>query len=194
MSQEMVAPDERPDTADIESRRPIGSEDPLEWVRFFWERDQDAINPDRFLVMISIMRLHQLSMKDMKEALRAVKLNPRLYLFLMTLVLSEHGARLLSRLSDDLMVHPTTVTVLADQLEKRKLVKRTPHPTDRRAVFCTLTPAGRAAALRATEIMNASGFGLADLDDPQASKLLRELTKVRRIVGDREERRERHPE
>jgi len=41
------------------------------------------------------------------------------------------------------MVHPTTVTVALDQLEKRGLVRRKPHPTDRRTPLAVLTPAGQ---------------------------------------------------
>ena len=39
-------------------------------------------------------------------------------------VLSDKGERRLSHLSRHMMVHPTTVTVVVDQLEARKLVKR----------------------------------------------------------------------
>jgi DNA-binding MarR family transcriptional regulator len=172
------------------SKRPVGSDDPLAWVRYYWERDLDE-NPDAFLTMASVMRLHQLSMNVLKSALKPLRLNPRQYLFLMTLLLSEDGARLLSRLSDDLMVHPTTVTVLADQLEERKLVARMPHPSDRRAVYCQLTPAGRELSLRATKILHDLNYGFDDLEESAIAKLLNDLTVVRGAIGDREKRRDR---
>ena len=55
----------------------------------------------------------------------------------------ERGPRTLRELADDMGVDAPATTVLIDALEKRGLVKRTPHPTDRRAKQVSLTPAGR---------------------------------------------------
>jgi DNA-binding MarR family transcriptional regulator len=46
-------------------------------------------------------------------------------------------------LSQRLMVTGGNVTGITDQLEHEGLVVRTPHPSDRRAYFVRLTPAGR---------------------------------------------------
>ncbi|MDP9351037.1 MAG: MarR family transcriptional regulator [Chloroflexota bacterium] len=47
-------------------------------------------------------------------------------------------------ISQRLFSHPATVTGLLDSLERRDLVRRTPHPTDRRKLLIELTDEGRA--------------------------------------------------
>jgi DNA-binding MarR family transcriptional regulator len=49
----------------------------------------------------------------------------------------------MGELSQRLMVTGGNVTGITDQLESEGLVKRSPHPTDRRAFAVQLTPAGR---------------------------------------------------
>jgi DNA-binding MarR family transcriptional regulator len=49
----------------------------------------------------------------------------------------------MGELSQRLMVTGGNVTGVTDQLEAEGLVKRAPHPTDRRAFAVQLTPAGR---------------------------------------------------
>jgi len=55
----------------------------------------------------------------------------------------ERGARTLTELADDLGTDAPAATVLINALEARGLVKRSPHPTDRRAKQVSLTRAGR---------------------------------------------------
>ncbi len=64
----------------------------------------------------------------------------------------------LRALAQRLSADPPYVTLIVDDLEKRGLVQRMPHPEDRRAKLVQLTAAGRAAATRADAI----------LDDPPA--------------------------
>ena len=51
-------------------------------------------------------------------------------------------------LADALKVTPRNVTALVDAMEKTGFVKRTDHPTDRRATIVALTPKGRKAGSR----------------------------------------------
>jgi len=51
-------------------------------------------------------------------------------------------------LADALRVTPRNVTALVDALENTGFVKRTDHPTDRRATIVALTPKGRKAGSR----------------------------------------------
>jgi len=55
------------------------------------------------------------------------------YLILVTLFLADGGTCSHGRLARDLFVHPTTITLVTDQLAKNGLVKRAPDPSDRRA-------------------------------------------------------------
>jgi DNA-binding MarR family transcriptional regulator len=54
------------------------------------------------------------------------------------------GAMTPRELADAERVRPPTVTKIVARLEERRLVQRTPHPTDRRQVILSATPAGRA--------------------------------------------------
>jgi DNA-binding MarR family transcriptional regulator len=54
------------------------------------------------------------------------------------------GAMTPRELADAERVRPPTVTKIVARLEERGLVQRTPHPTDRRQVILSATPAGRA--------------------------------------------------
>jgi DNA-binding MarR family transcriptional regulator len=61
----------------------------------------------------------------------------RLMLFLM-----ENGPSQMSNLRDELGVTATNITALVDALEKDGMVKRKPHPKDRRATLISLTGKG----------------------------------------------------
>jgi DNA-binding MarR family transcriptional regulator len=54
------------------------------------------------------------------------------------------GAMTPRELAEAERVRPPTVTKIVARLEERELVQRTPHPTDRRQVILSATPAGRA--------------------------------------------------
>lgn len=55
----------------------------------------------------------------------------------------ERGPRTLRELADDMGTDAPAATVLINALEDRGLVKRVPHPTDRRAKQVSLTAGGR---------------------------------------------------
>ncbi|HJZ55002.1 MAG TPA: MarR family transcriptional regulator [Gemmataceae bacterium] len=57
-------------------------------------------------------------------------------------VLHRTGPQIMSGLSDELGVTPRNVTALVDGLEEEGLVRRVPHPTDRRATVVELTETG----------------------------------------------------
>jgi DNA-binding MarR family transcriptional regulator len=83
-----------------------------------------------------------------------------------------------------MLVHPTTVTLVVDQLEKRGLVRRTRHPTDRRTILAELTDAGARATEKASAALAERGFGLGALD-LDAARRLRESLGDAREVADR---------
>ena len=82
------------------------------------------------------------------------------------------------------MVHPTTVTLALDQLEKRNLVKRNPHPTDRRTILAVLTPAGRELLDKATKALADADFGLNGVDGALSGRVVEVLGEVREHIGD----------
>lgn len=70
-------------------------------------------------------------------------------------------------------------TVVVDDLARRGLVERTPHPGDRRAKIVSVTEAGRAAADEADRILGAPPAPLLALDPADAAALARITTRLR---------------
>ncbi|HWG00687.1 MAG TPA: MarR family transcriptional regulator [Trebonia sp.] len=62
--------------------------------------------------------------------------------------LDRHEAMTPGELADHEKVQPPSMTRVIAVLEERKLVRRAPHPTDRRQVILTVTPEGRALVTR----------------------------------------------
>jgi DNA-binding MarR family transcriptional regulator len=73
---------------------------------------------------------------------------------------------------------PPYVTLMVDDLEKRGLVERKPHPDDRRAKIVELTAAGRAAVKRAEEILDEPPPGMRDVPAEDIQAMLRVLERV----------------
>jgi DNA-binding MarR family transcriptional regulator len=71
------------------------------------------------------------------------------------------------------------VTLMVDDLEQRGLVRRRPHPEDRRAKLVQLTAAGRAAAVRAETILDEPPAALRDVPAKDLATLLRVLERAR---------------
>ena len=84
----------------------------------------------------------------------------------------------LRALAERLAADPPYVTLMVDDLEKRKLVRRMPHPEDRRAKLVQLTAAGRAAAARADAILDEPPAALRDVPDEELAALLRVLERL----------------
>lgn len=125
------------------------------------------------------MRAHHLLIERLEAALKPHGLTSTTYMMLVTLSLSDRGTRRLSYLARYLMVHQTTVTQLVDQCERRGLVERRPHPTDRRTTLAVLTRDGRTLLRRATKAASAAGFGLGAVDDATVATLAEALEQVR---------------
>jgi DNA-binding MarR family transcriptional regulator len=158
-------------------------EDPVEWSREQWiAHDQPA--PDQFTAMVAILRTHGAMTASIDTTLRTHELTRTGYLLMTTLQLSRDGTRPLGQLSRHLMVHPTTVTLALDQLEKRKLVKRNPHPSDRRTILAVLTPAGQQILDQATKALADNDFGLAGVDGERSRQVVDVLGHVREHIGD----------
>ena len=158
-------------------------QDPVEWSREQWiVHDQPA--PDQFTAMVAILRTHQAMTASIDTTLRTHELTRTCYLLMTTLQLSRDGTRPLGQLSRHLMVHPTTVTLALDQLEKRKLVRRNPHPTDRRTILAVLTPAGQEILDKATKALADNDFGLTGVDGRLSRQVVNVLGDVREHIGD----------
>ena len=90
------------------------------------------------------------------------------------------GPKIMSGLSGELGVTPRNVTALVDALEEEGLVRRSPHPTDRRATIIEMTPHGTRAWEGACEgHTEAVAEIFDDLSEEDRRELLRLLGEVR---------------
>jgi len=129
-------------------------------------------------VVTSVMRAQQILLMEVDALLRPLDLTFARYEVLMLLLFSRRGALPLGRVGERLQVHAASVTNAIDRLEAQGLVRRVPHPTDRRATLAEITPTGRLLAEEATAELNAHAFesiGLAPEDLCDVFELLRKL-------------------
>ncbi|MFN8111772.1 MAG: MarR family transcriptional regulator [Solirubrobacterales bacterium] len=84
----------------------------------------------------------------------------------------------MGELAAKLRIERPNATALVDDLEQRGLVRRRPHPTDRRAKIVEATAKGSRAAARAEEILSEPPPGLSDLPATDVEELLRILSGV----------------
>jgi len=85
----------------------------------------------------------------------------------------------MGELAAALGIDPPNATVVVDDLEGQGLVRRRPHPTDRRAKLVEATRKGKDMARRADEILATPPPALGALDAEDLETLLRILTQVR---------------
>ena len=83
-------------------------------------------------------------------------------------------------LAELLAADPPYATLIVDDLERRGLAQRTPHPEDRRAKLVQLTEAGHAAAARADAIIDEPPALLGDVPAEDLAALLRVLESLAR--------------
>lgn len=84
----------------------------------------------------------------------------------------------LRELAAQLSADPPYVTLMIDDLEHRGLVRRRPHPDDRRAKLVGLTRAGSAAAARAERMLSEPPASLKRLPGDDLNTLLRVLERL----------------
>ena len=83
-------------------------------------------------------------------------------------------------LAERLSADPPYVTLMVDDLEKRGLVRRMPHPEDRRAKLVELTATGRAEAARADAMLDEPPAALRDVPAEDLAAMLRVLERLDR--------------
>jgi DNA-binding MarR family transcriptional regulator len=118
------------------------------------------------------------------DALKPFDLTFARYEALVLLTFSRTGSLPLGKMGERLMIHPTSVTNIVDRLEAQGLVRRIPHPTDRRTTLCEITEDGRERVEKATAAVTAVDLGITGLSDREVEQLTRLMAKVRRASGD----------
>ena len=162
-------------------RRPLPF-DPIEEAGRQWELRWNEV--EAMQAATSIMRVQQIVLSRVDDALRPWDLTFARYEVLVLLHFSREGRLPLGKMGDRLMLHQASVTNLVDRLEHQGYVVREAHPSDRRTTLAVLTPAGRSIIDAATRAVVDARVGLAELSDADAARLHRLLRKVRLGAGD----------
>ena len=131
----------------------------------------------------SLMRVHQMMTRRADQILAPIDLTFARYELLVRLYFRE-GSLPLNHLGKALQIHQTSITSLVDRLEKQGLIKRTPHPTDRRSIIAQMTPAGRVLTRKAIKLMNSELFRDLGLTGREAHLLIGLLMKMRQSWND----------
>ena len=158
--------------------------DPIEEAGRQWRKHWGPAPAVPMMAVTSVMRVQQIWLARLNEALGPFELTFARYEALMLLYLSRTGALPLGKIGVRLQVHPTSVTNLIDGLEKLGYAERTPHPEDRRTTLAAITKRGRDVASSATQALNESRFGTEPLRREELRSLSDVLTRVRREAGD----------
>ncbi len=158
--------------------------DPIEEAGRQWRKHWGTSMVAPMMAVTSIMRVQQILLARLNEALAAYGLTFARYEALMLLYLSRRGSLPLGKMGARLQVHPTSVTNLIDGLEKLGYVERTPHPSDRRTTLASITDRGREVAAEATEALHAIRFGTPALRKSELESVTQALGAWRETAGD----------
>ena len=156
--------------------------DPIQRAADLWaERFGPSTN---MAAVTSVMRVQQILLSAVDGALRPHGLTFARYEALVLLDFARRGALPMRVMGERLQLHPTSVTNIVDRLQADGLVRRVPHPTDRRATLVELTGDGRTRLAEATTAVTGIEFGLTGLTPEQSHELTGLLRVVRRTAGD----------
>ena len=158
--------------------------DPILEARRHWVEHGWGDAAEGMAAVTSIFRAQQIFLARIDAVLRPLDLTFARYEVLMLLVFSRHESLPLNVVGSRLQVHPTSVTNAVDRLEKHGLLRRVPHPTDRRTTLAEITPAGRNMAERATDAVNRAVFADPHLSPERAREVVALLAHLRHDAGD----------
>jgi DNA-binding MarR family transcriptional regulator len=159
--------------------------DPIARAAQLWE---DRVGPSGTMAAVTgLMRVQQIIQSAVDGALKPHGLTFARYEALVLLSFARRSSLPMRVMGERLQLHPTSVTNIVDRLERDGLVKRVPHPTDRRTTLVEITDDGRARHAEATKAVTAIDFGLVGLTPNQTTQLTELLTKIRKATGDFED-------
>lgn len=158
--------------------------DPITEATRLWEEHGWGDAAPGMAAVTSLMRAQQLVLARVESVLRPLGVSFARYEVLMLLLFSRRGTLPMSTISARLQVHQTSVTNAVDRLEQAALVRRLPHPSDRRTTLIEITAQGRALAQEATGLLNGEVFTSPGLSRRDTTSLVGILQRLRRAAGD----------
>ncbi|MFL0578028.1 MarR family winged helix-turn-helix transcriptional regulator [Dietzia sp. 179-F 9C3 NHS] len=158
--------------------------DRIDQARANWEREGWTEAAQGMTVVTSVMRAHQILLARVEETLRPWNLSFPRYELLRLLAFSRTGSMPITKASERLQVHVTSVTSAMKRLLEAGLVERRPHPTDGRTTLVEITDAGRDVVAEATEALNAGVFAEPGMSDAEQVALIDAIATLRHSSGD----------
>ncbi|PXW35168.1 UNVERIFIED_CONTAM: MarR family transcriptional regulator [Williamsia faeni] len=159
-------------------------DDPIAEARRNWEAAGWGDVAVGMQAVTSVMRVHQILLARVESVLKPWGLSFSRFELLRLLAFSRRGALPITKASDRLQVHVTSVTHAIRRLEEAGMVRRVPHPTDRRTTLVEITDSGRATVEEATLALNSDVFGDVGMTESQANSLVKSINAVRKHSGD----------
>lgn len=158
--------------------------DRIDQARANWEREGWLDAAQGMTVVTSVMRAHQILLARVEETLRPWNLSFPRYELLRLLAFSRSGALPITKASERLQVHVTSVTSAMKRLLDAGLVERRPHPTDGRTTLVEITAEGRRVVEEATTALNTGVFTDPGMSPADQAALIDAIASLRRTAGD----------
>ncbi|WP_431816517.1 MarR family transcriptional regulator [Gordonia jacobaea] len=158
--------------------------DPIAEAKANWTSAGWGDVADGMVAVTSVMRAHQILLARVESSLRPYDLTFSRYELLRLLAFSRNGALPITKASDRLQVHVTSVTHAIRRLEEAQLVRRLPHPTDGRTTLVEITELGRSTVEDATATLNREVFADVGMTSDQISGLVDAIHELRHNAGD----------
>ena len=158
--------------------------DPIAEAKANWTSAGWGDVADGMVAVTSVMRAHQILLARVESALRPNDLTFSRYELLRLLAFSRNGALPITKASDRLQVHVTSVTHAIRRLEEAQLVRRLPHPTDGRTTLVEITDLGRSTVEDATSTLNREVFADVGMTSEQITGLVGAIHELRHNAGD----------
>ena len=168
----------------VASDPPPAKRDPIAVARANWERSGWGDVAEGMVAVTSVMRAHQILLARVETALRPYDLSFSRFELLRLLAFSRTGALPITKASDRLQVHVTSVTHAIRRLESDGLVQRLPHPTDGRTTLVQITGLGRSTVEDATVTLNNDVFADIGISAAESTALAQSIQTLRRSAGD----------
>ena len=163
---------------------PTPGRDPIAEARRQWLVHGWADAAEGMAAVTSVMRAQQLMLTQIDGLLRPFDLTFARFELLRLLSFASEQRMTMLRAGHRLQVHPTSLTSLAQRLEKDGLVERVANPDDGRSAILVLLPRGLALVERATAALNSEVFERVGLTSDDIAALVDILGRFRAARGD----------
>ena len=157
--------------------------DPIAQARANWERAGWGTVAEGMVAVTSVMRAHQILLARVENALRPYDLSFSRFELLRLLAFSRTGALPITKASDRLQVHVTSVTHAIRRLEAGGLCAAA--PSQRRANHAVaITDLGRSTVEDATVTLNDMVFADIGMSANESRALISSIETLRHRAGD----------